>query len=59
MGWPAWVEDMRVVVVGDGRTEKKAYRINSEKDLSEHVDVLLKVQIRVSRPILSDHLSGC
>jgi hypothetical protein len=41
MGWPSWVEDMRVVVVGDGRTEEKAYRIDSEKHLPEHVDVLL------------------
>lgn len=35
---PAWVEDMRVVVVGDGRTEKEAYCIESEEELSEHVD---------------------
>lgn len=36
MGRPARVEDVCVVVIGDGRAEKQADCINCEEEFAEH-----------------------
>ena len=36
MGRPARVEDVRVVVVCDGRPEEEGYCIDSQEELAEH-----------------------